>query len=121
MDNFYKKSESLLLSILKEPGGFSFFPSSFFWKEENFDLQRIYNDFFASKLYTKKDDFTKNLLYIHIPFCSKICSYCNCFKYKIRKKEDIDIYIKYLEKEARMLFEVNNFQKIQIEGIFIGG
>lgn len=119
MDNFYKKSEKLLLALLKEPGAFSFFPSSIFWNKKDFDLENIYKNFFQSENYKNKDIFTKNLLYIHIPFCSKICSYCNCFKYLLRKKEEIDIYIDYLEKEAKIYFEVNNFQKIEIDDIFI--
>lgn len=119
MDNFYKKSEKLLLALLKEPGAFSFFPSSIFWEKKDFDLENIYKNFFQSENYKNKDIFTKNLLYIHIPFCSKICSYCNCFKYLLRKKEEIDIYIDYLEKEAKIYFALNNFQKIKIDGIFI--
>jgi hypothetical protein len=32
-NNFTIKSKNLLLKFLREPGGFSFFPSSFFWSK----------------------------------------------------------------------------------------
>ncbi len=121
MNNFYNKSEKLLLSFLKEPWSLSFFPSSFFWRKENFDLNNIYSDFFNSEFYLKKDNNTKNLLYIHIPFCTKICSYCNCFKNKLEDRIDIFNYLSFLEKESKILFEINNNKKIIIDSIFIWG
>lgn len=56
-------------------------------------------------------------LYIHIPFCGKICSYCDFVKF-IPKSEDI--IDKYLEK---LVSELNSFSKYfnNIKTIFIGG
>ncbi len=57
-----------------------------------------------------------NCLYIHIPFCDHICSYCDFYK-KIAKKEIIDKYILYLEKELILKIQLLN----DINIIYIGG
>lgn len=57
-----------------------------------------------------------NNLYIHIPFCDHICSYCDFYK-MISKKETIDKYINYLEKEFELKKELLNDVNI----IYIGG
>ena len=55
-------------------------------------------------------------LYIHIPYCDHICSYCDFYK-KVAKKEQINKYITYLEKE--ILLKKDYFNNINI--IYIGG
>jgi len=55
-------------------------------------------------------------LYIHIPFCDHICSYCDFYK-KVAKKEQINKYIIYLEKELILKKEYLN----NINIIYIGG
>jgi len=57
-----------------------------------------------------------NCLYIHIPFCDHICSYCDFYK-RIAKKEIIDKYILYLEKEILLKKDLLN----NINVIYIGG
>ena len=53
--------------------------------------------------------------YIHIPFCDKICSYCDfCKMYKIDKF--VDIYLDALEREIKSIY--NNEE---LETIYIGG
>ncbi|MFC2159297.1 radical SAM protein [Actinomycetota bacterium] len=62
----------------------------------------------------------KNLgLYIHIPFCKKICSFCPY--YKIQYSKDLmEKYIKSLFKEIKLLAEINK-EKIKITSIYFGG
>lgn len=55
-------------------------------------------------------------LYIHIPFCDHICTYCDFYK-MIAKKEVIVKYINYLEKEL----ELKKDYLENIENIYIGG
>ncbi|MGD9604560.1 MAG: radical SAM family heme chaperone HemW [Bacilli bacterium] len=55
-------------------------------------------------------------LYIHIPFCSSVCSYCDFYKMRA-KPETISKYIDYLIKE--MAFWKDYYA--QIETIYIGG
>ena len=53
--------------------------------------------------------------YIHIPFCDKICSYCDfCKMYKIDKF--IDTYLDALEKEIKGIYKGE-----VLETIYIGG
>lgn len=58
-------------------------------------------------------------LYIHIPFCNKICSYCD-FPKRVSKKEIREKYINYLIKEIK-LYQENNFDFNNITSIYIGG
>ena len=41
-------------------------------------------------------------VYIHIPFCYKLCFYCGCNSMLLRKQDNVDTYISYLKKEIRM-------------------
>gem|GEM_PF-5746808 len=59
-------------------------------------------------------------LYIHIPFCNKICSYCNCFKTFLKNESQIDEYLSYLDREAKLLISLHDGKKININTIFIG-
>ena len=48
--------------------------------------------------------------YIHIPFCDKICSYCDfCKMYKIDKF--VDIYLDALEREIKSIYNITNIFK----------
>jgi oxygen-independent coproporphyrinogen III oxidase len=42
-------------------------------------------------------------LYFHIPFCFSLCWYCGCTKIITRDQDRGDVYIDYLEKEARLV------------------
>lgn len=53
-------------------------------------------------------------LYIHIPFCKYICTYCDFCK-KFIDKYDVDEYLHYLEKEIKM------YDITDINTIYIGG
>ncbi|MFA5917179.1 MAG: radical SAM protein [Candidatus Gracilibacteria bacterium] len=122
-NDFLYKSNYLLLKLLEEPGGYSFFPSSFFWKNNinNEKIKDIFIDFFISDNVNIDGEYNKVNLYIHIPFCYKICSYCNCFKMMLKNEAQIDKYLDFLEKEAILLIGLNNHIKIKINTIFIGG
>jgi len=54
-------------------------------------------------------------IYIHIPFCKKICSYCDFCKF-FYNEELVDQYLDALQKEIQ-----ESYQKEQIETIYIGG
>lgn len=58
-------------------------------------------------------------LYIHIPFCSTICSYCDFFIFK-NKENKLDKYLDYLHKEIDLFVSFNGNEE-KIDSIFIGG
>ena len=53
--------------------------------------------------------------YIHIPFCSKICSYCDFCKMFYNKKFVSD----YLEALDREIYDV--YRGEELETIYVGG
>jgi oxygen-independent coproporphyrinogen-3 oxidase len=58
-------------------------------------------------------------LYIHIPFCSTICSYCDFYIIK-NQATYLDRYLDFLLKEFD-IFQSENKENITIDSIFIGG
>lgn len=59
-------------------------------------------------------------LYIHIPFCSSICIYCDFYK-MIAKEDKINNYIDYLIKEMELHYQKDNNIYSDLETIYIGG
>ena len=57
-------------------------------------------------------------LYIHIPFCKKICNYCD-FPKRVSSIENQEKYIKALIKELDCVIPLLN--KYSIKSIYIGG
>jgi len=78
-------------------------------------MKSVYESFFQNLTETHIVN-----LYLHIPFCSRICSYCNCFKNLIRTENDISGYISLLEINCEKIFKENSHKKISVKSIFIG-
>lgn len=59
------------------------------------------------KMARQKDAFARSLrnlyLYIHVPFCTRICTFCHCSKVLLRRHSEIDGFIKSLVRQM-MLF-----------------
>ncbi|MDH2925226.1 oxygen-independent coproporphyrinogen-3 oxidase [Nicoletella semolina] len=58
-------------------------------------------------------------LYVHIPFCHKLCYFCACNKIITRHHHKVDIYLDYLEKEIKYRSEL--FKNRQVTQIHWGG
>lgn len=56
-------------------------------------------------------------LYIHIPFCNKVCPYCDFYKMVIRSEDTKKRYVSCLLKEASL----KRLDKEDINTIYIGG
>ncbi|MDF2607420.1 MAG: coproporphyrinogen oxidase [Bacillales bacterium] len=55
-------------------------------------------------------------VYIHIPFCTQICNYCD-FNKVYAKGQNIDKYLEALEKEISLYVS----ESVEVETIYIGG
>lgn len=58
-------------------------------------------------------------LYVHIPFCHKLCYFCACNKIITRHQHKVDIYLDYLEKE--ILYRSALFKNRKVTQIHWGG
>ena len=58
-------------------------------------------------------------VYIHVPFCKKLCSFCACNKIVTNKEGVAKRYLRFLEQE--ILLYTNRFGKINACNLHIGG
>ncbi|MDH2925910.1 oxygen-independent coproporphyrinogen III oxidase [Lonepinella koalarum] len=58
-------------------------------------------------------------LYVHIPFCHKLCYFCGCNKVITRHQHKADIYLDYVEQEIKTRAEL--FQNRVVTQIHWGG
>lgn len=58
-------------------------------------------------------------LYVHIPFCHKLCYFCACNKIITRHQHKVDIYLDYLEKEIQ--YRAPLFKNRKVTQIHWGG
>lgn len=66
-----------------------------------------------------KKDKTSPGLYIHIPFCSSKCSYCDFYS-TVSTQSIIDQYIEHLQKEILLYKNLNDVSQ-NVSSIYIGG
>ena len=62
-------------------------------------------------------------LYVHIPFCKRLCYFCFCITYITGNREQINKFTKYLFREIEMLndFFKNNSIIPKVKEIHLGG
>lgn len=58
-------------------------------------------------------------LYVHIPFCHKLCYFCACNKVITRHRHKVDLYLDYLEKEIKT--RASLFKNRKVTQIHWGG
>lgn len=69
----------------------------------------FFNDSFTSDSYKKAvmasnaEDPQHISIYIHIPFCNRMCYYCGCNAMLLRKTDIVDSYIDAIKQEIRMI------------------
>ena len=59
-------------------------------------------------------------LYLHIPFCEKLCYYCACNKIITHDHQKADIYLRYLEREIELQAELFDPDRL-VSQIHLGG
>ncbi|CAN5484204.1 oxygen-independent coproporphyrinogen III oxidase [soil metagenome] len=58
-------------------------------------------------------------LYIHIPFCDRLCWFCACHTKQTRRYEPVAYYLTVLHQEIRLVSELLNGQKVR--AVHLGG
>ncbi|MGV8921070.1 MAG: radical SAM protein [Pseudomonas sp.] len=98
-----------------------------------FDMQYpVYNFFYPNSgviansaiediLTTANNNAKKRALYIHIPFCDTICSFCPFTRGRVKDINVIEYYVQALIKEIEWKTSAFNFSQVPINAIFFGG
>lgn len=87
-------------------------------------MTKSFKGFEFKKEYSNHIDYyyTENLgIYIHIPFCKKICKFCPYCK-EVYKKDTCDRYIDYLIKEIELVTSrYKHLEKKKVSSLYFGG
>lgn len=71
----------------------------------------------------QKDLFVKSVrgfqIYIHVPFCGRLCAFCHCDRVLLRRRFDIDTYINSLIKQ--FVIAAPAYQGLRATSICFGG
>lgn len=94
------------------------YPTVPYWNETSFSYKSWIESLQKS---FKESNSTEGIsLYIHLPFCESMCTFCGCFK-RITKNHDVEnTYIKAVLKEWSLYCKVLNEKPI-IKEIHLGG
>ena len=60
-------------------------------------------------------------LYLHIPFCYKLCTFCACNKLVTENYENVTRYINAIEVEIQHYQQKTGFEKARVKQFHIGG
>ena len=111
---------SNFISLFNRPGPYySSYPVLSEWKKTKADF--LYKN--ALKTYFLENPNNPIYLYLHIPYCAKLCYYCSCRLHISNNREVINGFVKTLIKECNMLenFFIENKIKPNIKEIHLGG
>ncbi|MGB5988375.1 MAG: oxygen-independent coproporphyrinogen III oxidase [Marinifilaceae bacterium] len=93
-------SKELLEKYNKPVPRYTSYPPANFFKNE------FSHDDYTRSIIESNNEKPENIsIYIHIPFCHKICHYCGCNNANMRKSSDIRAYVDAVIGEMQMAFE----------------
>ncbi|MEW5804772.1 MAG: radical SAM protein [bacterium] len=87
----------------------------FFHRLASPDLEKIKDD-----LAGRQDKDKQIALYIHIPFCRKLCPYCSFVRYEYRETPAL-IYMESLHKELDLYLDLIQDTGIRVASVYLGG
>ncbi|RTL13801.1 MAG: radical SAM protein, partial [Flavobacteriaceae bacterium] len=94
------------------------YPTVPYWEEENFHLEDWKRTLLQS---FKESNNTEGIsLYIHLPFCESLCTFCGCNKRITKRHEVEDPYIAAVIKEWKLYCDLFPRKPI-IKEIHLGG
>lgn len=94
------------------------YPTVPYWKEESFSPNKWFDSLLKTYTATNKSEGIS--LYIHLPFCESLCTFCGCHK-RITKRHEVEHpYIEAVIKEwnlyCNLLSERPNIKEIHLGG-----
>jgi oxygen-independent coproporphyrinogen-3 oxidase len=95
----------------REPIGSSTYPMP----NDPVDMGRTLSALKASCVANKK-----STLYIHIPFCDQVCSFCG-FNKSVSPEELKEKYVDALIEEMRIYSNLEYVQSVQVGAVYLGG
>lgn len=114
MDNM----ESLIVKYNVAAPRYTSYPTVPFWDIESFDEDKWKSNVRSRYQQTKEEGIS---IYIHLPFCESLCTYCGC-NTRITKNHKVeDPYIDAVLKEWQMYKSLLNHEEIRIQEIHLGG
>lgn len=109
---------ALLINKYNKPGPrYTSYPTVPFWKNEPLDLLAWIN--YLSKAFQSIDLNTISL-YIHLPFCESLCTFCGCHKRITKNHQVEDPYLTALKKEW-LLYKKEFSLEPEIKELHFGG
>lgn len=110
---------SSLVSKYNVPGPrYTSYPTVPLWDQEAFSLKQWKETLKAS--FQKSNEVEGISLYIHLPFCESMCTFCGCTK-RITKNHEVEMpYIRAIIKELRLYAELLG-EKPVINQLHLGG
>lgn len=94
------------------------YPTVPYWEEATFSDKKWIES--VKKSFIQSNSVEGISLYIHLPFCESLCTFCGCFK-RITKNHTVEaLYIKAVLKEWRLYSELFD-EKPVIKEIHLGG
>ena len=93
------------------------YPTVPYWEESNFSADQLQQSFIKSFEKSNKDGIS---LYMHLPFCESLCTFCACHK-RITKQHSVERpYIEAVIKEWKMYVDLLG-EKPVIKELHLGG
>ncbi len=112
------KSKSILIQKYNVPGPrYTSYPTVPFWKNNELSQNEWIDSIHKNRVLFNSAEIS---LYIHLPFCESLCTFCGCHK-RITKNHAVEKpYIDTVIKEWQLYISVLNF-KPEIKELHFGG
>jgi oxygen-independent coproporphyrinogen-3 oxidase len=111
--------EKNLIQKYNIPGPrYTSYPTVPYWDEASFSIEQWKKNLIAS--FDESNDKEGISLYIHLPFCESLCTFCACHKRITRQHSVEEPYLKTVLKEWKMYIDLLS-KKIKIRELHLGG
>src|SRR5690606_38618570 len=110
---------SSLIDKYNVPGPrYTSYPTVPFWNESGFTANEWITQ--LSKNFKLSNSTEGISIYIHLPYCESLCTFCGCHKYITKRHEVEEPYIDAVLKECQLYLNIFSEKPI-IKGLHLGG